>query len=78
MSDMTTLMMASSAALAGIGITSVASLRAWSGWLDLKRLELETNWLQGRGSRAGGGPIELVELKERIRKLEAIASGIEI
>jgi hypothetical protein len=75
MTDPTMLMMASSAALVGLGITSAATLRAWSGWLDLKRFELDA---KSPATRAGGGKAELAELRDRVRKLEAIASGIEI
>ncbi|HEX8532833.1 MAG TPA: hypothetical protein VF662_01565 [Allosphingosinicella sp.] len=73
MNDPTMIMMAASAALVGIGIASAATLRAWSGWLELKRLELDFG-----PSRRGGAKPEVAELKERVRKLEAIASGIEI
>jgi hypothetical protein len=75
MTDPAMVMMASSAALAGLAMASAATLRAWSGWLELKRLELDGN----RRSRSpAGGRVELTDLKERVRKLEAIASGIEI
>jgi hypothetical protein len=75
MTDPAMIMMASSAALAGLAMASAATLRAWSGWLELKRLELEGN---RRPRTQAGGRVELTELKERVRKLEAIASGIEI
>ena len=76
MTDPAMMMMASSAALVGLGITSAATLHAWTGWLRLKRLELDMkNGPQGRG---GEGKAELAELKARVRHLEAIASGIEI
>jgi hypothetical protein len=75
MADPAMIIMASSAALAGLAMASAATLRAWSGWLELKRLELDG----GRRTRSqAGGRVELSELKERVRKLEAIASGIEI
>ena len=74
MTDPSMFLMASSAALVGLGIASAASLRAWGGWLDLKRFELEA---KPRG-RIGGNKLDLDELKERVRRLEAIASGIEI
>lgn len=55
----------------------VAATRAWRGWLDYKRLEL--------ASRRGGDPeedvgvrIELAAVRERLKKLEAIASGVEL
>ncbi len=75
MADPAMIIMASSAALAGLAMASAATLRAWSGWLELKRLELEGG---RRPSSPAGGRVELSELKERVRKLEAIASGIEI
>ena len=75
MTDPAMLMMASSAALLGLGITGGAALRAWSGWLELKRLELDS---RSPAKGTGRGKAELAELKDRVRKLEAIASGIEI
>jgi hypothetical protein len=65
------------AGLAGIAILAGAALRGWSGWLDLKRAEL------GRRTDEGAPPtaaarIEVADLKERIRKLEAIAAGVDI
>lgn len=64
------------AAIAGIGGASWAGLKAWTGWLELKRMELS----QQCGDRVlppAGGRIEIADLKERIRKLEAIAAGID-
>ena len=75
MTDPAMLMMASSAALLGLGLASVATLRAWSGWLELKRLELD---FRSPAKGTGRGKAGLAELKDRVRKLEAIASGIEI
>ena len=58
-----------------------AALRAWQGWLDLKRRELD-RVAAGRAvdeaPGLGTARIELADLKERIRKLEAIASGVEL
>ena len=58
-------------------IAALSLLKGWRGWLDLKRLELAS-----RGGEAGlppaSGRIELADLKERVRKLEAIAAGIDI
>lgn len=58
---------------AGVAMTSAAALRAWGGWLEVKRLELSSG-LGRRPSPAGG---ELRRLRERVRRLEAIASGSE-
>jgi len=66
--------------LAAIGMLTAGALRGWRGWLELKRLEL-----QARHSDDALPPpstmssrIELADLKERIRKLEAIAAGVDI
>ncbi|HWU93537.1 MAG TPA: hypothetical protein VN106_09870 [Sphingomicrobium sp.] len=63
--------------LVGLGAASIAGLKAWSGWLELKRFEL-THDAADRHLPAASGRIEMADLKERIRKLEAIAAGIDI
>jgi hypothetical protein len=71
--------------LIAIIVVAAAMLRGWQGWLELKRQELDRSG-SGSGSRAasedsagiGGARIELADLRERIRKLEAIASGVEL
>jgi hypothetical protein len=68
-------------ALAGLLVTVAALLRGWQGWLQLKRSELErTAPSHGRdaGSPEGAARIEIADLKERIRKLEAIANGVDL
>ena len=65
--------------LAGLGIVVAAALRGWQGWLDLKTRELDRHQPQLEfGVGAGPGRIELADLKERIRKLEAIAAGVDL
>lgn len=67
--------------LVAVTVVVGAGLRAWQGWLDLKRRELEhAPAIRGVDDTAGLGTarIELADLKERIRKLEAIASGVEL
>ncbi len=69
------------AALVGLVVVVAALLRAWQGWLELKRRELEAHGTPGSapgGSQLGAARIELSDLKERIRKLEAIASGVDL
>jgi hypothetical protein len=63
--------------LVGLGAASCAGLKAWSGWLELKKMEL-TQTLGDRGLPPAGGRIEIADLRERVRKLEAIAAGIDI
>lgn len=60
-----------------IGLASLAALKGWNAWLEYKRLELA----RGIGDVTlppAGGRIELADLKERVRKLEAIAAGIDL
>lgn len=74
-------MIIAAASLVGLTIVATAVLRAWHGWLALKRQELERyHPHEGRdeGSSLGAARIELSDLKERIRKLEAIASGVDL
>jgi hypothetical protein len=63
--------------LAGLGAASWAGLKAWNGWLELKKMEL-TQIAGDRGLPPATGRIEMADLKERVRKLEAIAAGIDI
>ncbi len=74
MTDWASLLALSVLALAGIGLASGAALRAWNGWLDIRRLELARRDL---GAPSAAGRIELADLKERVRKLEAIAAGVD-
>ena len=66
--------------IAGMGGASFAGLKAWNGWLEFKKLELTQNFGSGmdRIVPPAGGRIEIADLKERVRKLEAIAAGIDL
>ena len=67
----------SASVLTGLGAASWAGLKAWSGWLELKKMELA----QVAGDRSlppASGRIEMADLRERVRKLEAIAAGIDL
>ncbi len=65
------------AVLIGVGTAAWTALKGWNGWLELKRLELCRDG-DGRGPPPATGRIEIADLKERVRKLEAIAAGIDI
>ena len=67
------------AGLAGVGITAATTLKGWQGWLKLKQMELEKAMERGQGGTPSPAHrIDLADLKERIRKLEAIAAGIDV
>jgi len=66
-------------ALTAIAMLSIAMLRGWSGWLALKHRELDV--VSKSDQPAQPSPtqrIEMADLKERIRKLEAIAAGVDL
>ena len=76
---MTTTLILAATALAMTAMLCFAGLSAWRGWLELKRLEL------AHGDAAGGPlesdvglRIELAAVRERLKQLEEIASGVEL
>lgn len=68
--------------LAAIAIVTVATLKGWRDWIALKRDELAHAHAGGQGGEAAlpnaASRIELADLKERLRKLEAIAAGVDL
>jgi len=68
-------------ALFGLLAVAAATLKGWQGWLTLKTRELDLRRgppeIEG-GAREGAARIEIADLKERIRKLEAIANGVDL
>ncbi|QGN55409.1 hypothetical protein [Novosphingobium sp. Gsoil 351] len=66
------------AALLGLVVIAASTLKGWQGWLELKRCELDR--VQPAEPRPGTGAarIELADLRERVRKLEAIAAGVDL
>jgi len=68
-------------ALLGLLAVAGATLKGWQGWLALKGRELDLSRAGpalGSGAREGAARIEIADLKERIRKLEAIANGVDL
>ncbi len=76
--DPTSLLMIAGFTFAALLTLSLIVLRGWRDWLQLKRDELEIVRPESLDTRSGSGRIEVADLKERVRKLEAIASGIEL
>lgn len=77
MNDPVTMIIIAGMGLAGLGIATLASLKGWQGWLEVKRLELAGTVRQERRSPAGD-LIEMADLRERVRKLETIAACIDL
>ena len=66
------------AGLAGLGMVTMAGLSGWRGWLQLKREALHQAHEQVPAAPSAGARIEIADLRERIRKLEAIAAGVDL
>ena len=72
-------LIAAGAALAVTALLCFTALRAWRGWLELRRLEIAARAAPERPADEDVGVrIELAGVKERLKKLEAIASGVEL
>jgi hypothetical protein len=70
------------AALVALAMVTAGMLTAWRGWLSLKQQQMS---LAGGMAEADLAPapsatqrIEIADLKERIKKLEAIAAGVDL
>ncbi|MEG3124657.1 hypothetical protein [Sphingomonas sp. GB1N7] len=68
------------AGVAAIGMVTFAGLTGWRGWLALKHQELQASSDVGpvQALPNASARIEIADLKERIRKLEAIAAGVDL
>jgi len=79
---MTTTLILAATALAMTAMVCAAASRGWRGWLELKRLELERAHPAQSAEEAAedeiGLRIELAAVRERLRQLEEIASGVEL
>jgi hypothetical protein len=73
MTDPASLAALSASGLLAVGLASAALLKGWFGWLELRRSALRNG---GGGSASQARP-EIAELRARVRRLEAIASGSE-
>jgi hypothetical protein len=81
MTDLSLIALTGTLILAGLMVAGMFASRAWSGWLEVRKLELANGRPQADEPIAappGTDRIELADLKARIRKLEAIASGIDL
>ncbi len=68
-------------AAAALGITFMlcfAGLKAWRGWLDLQRFQIAQANRPDVPETGTGARIELADVRERLRKLEAIAQGVDL
>ncbi len=84
MTDLNIVALTGALVLTGLLVAGVFASRAWAQWLEVRKIELASGRPQADepvAALAGGtgtDRIELADLKARIRKLEAIASGIDL
>ena len=84
MTDPTFYMTMATTALAAVAMLTFAMLTGWRGWLAFKQQELHAFGDGHTESHAhvslpnASARIEIADLKERIRKLEAIAAGVDL
>jgi hypothetical protein len=82
MMDLLTLALSGLIGLTALVLAAHFVLKAWQGWIDYKKLELASGCTPRAEEEPLGAPIggriEIADLKERVRKLEAIASGIDL
>ena len=64
--------------LIGLGIVALTVLTLWQGWLRLKLTELDRHHRGAPEHPLSVTRIELADVKERLRKLEAIAAGVDL
>ncbi|PZQ20684.1 MAG: hypothetical protein DI569_14650 [Sphingopyxis macrogoltabida] len=81
--DLSANLITAAVALSALAIVSLVALRGWRDWIQLKREELAAG--HGRNGDPqeahvphAGSRIEIADLKERLRKLEAIAAGVDL
>ena len=75
MTDPTLVVATTSIGMFAVALSASAGLKAWQGWLDFKRARLAGGGTQRRPSTATR--VEIARLRERVRRLEAIANGSE-
>lgn len=81
MLETTNLVVMSASSIVALAMLGLVWAWSWKGWLELKRQQL------GSASHPGddlvptpqvGSRIELADLRERVKKLEAIAAGVDM
>ncbi|HEY0326977.1 MAG TPA: hypothetical protein VGC46_13510 [Allosphingosinicella sp.] len=81
MSELMLPLILASATVLVTAMVCASALRAWRGWLDFKRLQLRALPAAAANDDEVETPATLIELasvKERLRRLEAIANGVEL
>lgn len=78
MPPLETLLVLSTSSLLGLAIVAGLMAWGWRGWLELQHHRFDHAAPKSPDLPATAARIDLADLKERIRKLEAIAAGVEL
>lgn len=78
MTDPNLYLAVSLSSLAGLAMITTAGLSGWRGWLALKHQQLDQVPDEAPAGPSAGSRIEIADLRERIKKLEAIAAGVDL
>lgn len=81
MLETTNLVVMSASSIVALAMLGLVWAWSWKGWLDLKRQQLGTGTSGGDDMMPApqvGNRIELADLRERVKKLEAIAAGVDM
>ena len=73
--------MISAVSFAGLVVITIAALKGWREWIGLQRLSIQGDTAArepGNSPPSSAARIELADLRERVRKLEAIAAGVDL
>lgn len=79
-----TIMVVAATIVCATGVLTFGALAGWREWLSLKRTEIEMRRPPTASASSAltsgniGPAIELADLRERVRKLEAIAAGVDL
>lgn len=74
----TSLVVISASSIAALIVLSGVWAWTFKNWVELKRTELGHGAMPAAAGPAVGNRIELADLKERVKKLEAIAAGVDL
>ncbi len=81
MLETTNLLVLTGSSIVAIAMLGMVWAWSWKGWLEFKRQQLTTGSAtadEAMPVAQVGNRIELADLRERVKKLEAIAAGVDL
>ncbi|MEH3106112.1 MAG: hypothetical protein PGN09_02140 [Sphingomonas fennica] len=61
-----------------VAMVVAGTLAGWNNWLALRRFQIDVGRVPADDTGHPATRIELADLKERVRRLEAIAAGVDL